>query len=162
MGEDKVRLFREKLRKIQQELGWSQKNDVQCCGVTMAQCHALLEIGNRGRLSIVELAGLLGVDTSTLSRTVDNMCKAGLVDRVLNPQDRRYVTLTLTERGTEVFRTIDRSFNDYIVKTFDFIPQEKHGQVMESLTLIASAIEKCNGGFPCCTGSTAQKNKGGR
>ncbi len=88
-----IRLFREKVRQVQRELGWSQKNDIQCCGVTMAQCHALLEIGSRDEISIVELAGLLGVDTSTLSRTVDNMVKGGLVDRLLNPQDRRYVSL---------------------------------------------------------------------
>ena len=113
MDTDTMRLFREKVRHMQRELGWSQKNDVQCCGVTMAQCHALLEIGSRDEISIVELAGILGVDTSTLSRTVDNMVKGGLVDRLLNPQDRRYVSLSLTERGKAAHRTIDVSFNAF-------------------------------------------------
>jgi DNA-binding MarR family transcriptional regulator len=157
MKEENVKLFREKLREIQRDLGWSQKTDIQCCGITMAQCHALIEIGQRSSVSIVALAGVLGVDTSTLSRTVDNMCKAGLVDRVLNSQDRRYVTLTLTDRGKTVLRTIEESFNGYILKIFQFIEEGKHPQVMESLILIAAAIEKCNSEFPCCAGLTAEK-----
>jgi DNA-binding MarR family transcriptional regulator len=157
MDKETGKLFREKLRQIQLKLGWSQKNDIQCCGVTMAQCHALLEIGDRESVSIVELAGRLGVDTSTLSRTIDNMYKTGLVDRLLNPQDRRYVALTLTDRGKGVLGTIETSFDTYIGNIFDFIAEEKHSQVMESITLIASALEKCNRDFPCCNGSTAGK-----
>lgn len=157
MNKEKIVLFSEKLRVIQRELGLSQKNDIQCCGVTMAQCHALIEIGKKDNVSIVELAGVLGVDTSTLSRTIDNLVKAGLVDRVLNPQDRRYVTIALTERGGGVSRTIEDSFNSYITRLFGLIAREKHTQVMESLALIAEAIVKCNRDFPCCVGSANEK-----
>ena len=138
-------------------MGWSQKNDIQCCGVTLAQCHALIEIGKRERVSIVELAGVLGVDTSTLSRTVDNMVKLGLVDRLLNPQDRRYVTIALTDRGSGVCQSIEASFSDYVTRIFELIPQEKHNQVMEDLNLIADAISKCNKDFPCCAETAARK-----
>jgi len=143
-------LFREKVQRMERELGWSQRNDVQCCGVTMAQCHALLEIGCRDEVSIVELAGVLGVDTSTLSRTVDTMVKSGFVNRFLNPQDRRYVALTLTEQGRAVFHTIENSFNAFVARIFDLIPQEKHAQVMESLVLLTSALEQCGKTCGCC------------
>jgi DNA-binding MarR family transcriptional regulator len=136
-------LFREKVRRMERELGWSQKNDIQYCGVTMAQCHALLEIGCRDEVSIVELAAALGADTSTLSRTIDTMVRAGFVNRFSNPQDRRYVSLTLTEQGRAVFDTIDDSFNAYVERVFEFIPPEKHAQVMESLFLLTSALEQC-------------------
>jgi DNA-binding MarR family transcriptional regulator len=150
MDEQQVKVFRDKLREIQRKLGWSQKNDIQCCGITVAQCHALIEIGERGRVSIVELAGTLHVDTSTLSRTIDNMCKAGLVDRALNPQDRRYVTLSLTDRGGVVFRSVEDSFNNYALMMLGFIDEEKHPLVMEGLELIAAALDRCNREFPCC------------
>ena len=145
-----IGLFREKVRHMERELGWSQKADVQCCGVTMAQCHALLEIGCRDEVSIVELAGALGVDTSTLSRTIDAMVRSALVNRFLNPQDRRYVSLTLTEQGRAVFHTIETSFNAYVARVFEFIPEEKHAQVMESLILLTSALEQCGRTYPCC------------
>jgi DNA-binding MarR family transcriptional regulator len=143
MDTETIRLFREKMRQVQRELGWSQRNDIQCCGVTMAQCHALLEIGGRAEISIVELAGILGVDTSTLSRTVENMVKGGLVNRLLNSQDRRYVSLSLTAQGKAAFRTIESSFNTYLAKVFAFIPVEKHGQIIESLVGLAEAFKRC-------------------
>lgn len=152
MDDKTTRLFREKMRDVQRELGWSQRNDIQCCGVTMAQCHALLEIGTREEISIVELAGMLGVDTSTLSRTVDNMVKGGLVNRLVNPQDRRYVSLLLTERGKAAFHTIETSFNIYLARVFSFIPTEKHGQIVDSLTTLAEALQRCGKTYECCTG----------
>ena len=47
METETVKRFREQIRKVEKELGWSQRNDIQCCGVTMAQCHALLAVGER-------------------------------------------------------------------------------------------------------------------
>jgi DNA-binding MarR family transcriptional regulator len=153
---DQIKGFRENLRQTQRGLGWYQKNDMQCCGVTMAQCHTLLEIGERGDISIVELAAILGIDTSTLSRNVDTMFKSGLVNRVLNPNDRRYVTISLTEKGQSLFTTIQSAFDVYIEKLFEFIPGDKHLEVIESLSILASAIDKCNKGFPCCSNLAAE------
>jgi DNA-binding MarR family transcriptional regulator len=117
----------------------------------MAQCYALLEIGRKDEISIVELAGILGADTSTLSRTVDGAVRVGLIDRVLNPQDRRYVSLTLTEQGRTVFHTIENAFNGYLARVFELIPPEKHAQVMESLVMLAAALEQCGKEDQCCT-----------
>jgi len=150
MDVEGIKLFRERVRQVQQKLGWSQRNDVQCCGVTMAQCHALLAMGGHNEMSIVELAGILDVDTSNLSRTVDTMVKAGLLNRVLNPQDRRYVSLSLTDEGEKAFDTIEHLFNAYLTKVFELIPEDKHRQIMESLDLVAGALERCSKEYQCC------------
>lgn len=145
------------MRRVERELGWSQRDDIQCCGVTMAQCHALLAICEREEISIVELAGTLGVDTANLSRTVDAMVRSGLVDRHPNPQDRRYVSLTLTDAGRKASETIEHLSNLYLSRVFEFIPREKHGQVMESLDLVASALERCSGKHGCCEEDPADR-----
>jgi len=151
MDLEMIRLFRDRVRQVQQKLGWSQRNDIQCCGVTMAQCHALLALGEVKEMSIVELAGILDVDTSNLSRTVDNMVKAGLLNRIPNPQDRRYVLLTLTEEGKKAFDTIKHLFNAYLTKVFELIPEDKHRQIMESLDLVTGALERCSKEYQCCS-----------
>src|SRR5208283_6015784 len=116
MDAEMIGLFRDRVRQMQQKLGWSQRNDIQCCGVTMAQCHALLAMGEVKEMSIVELAGILDVNTSNLSRTVDSMVKAGLLNRIPNPQDRRYVSLTLTDVGKKASTTIEHLFNTYLTR----------------------------------------------
>ncbi len=156
-----VNEFREKLRQVERELGWSQRNDIECCGVaSMAQCHALLAIGGRKEISIVELAGILGVDTSTLSRTADNMVRGGLLNRLVNPQDRRYVSLSLTDEGRKARDTIDERANDYVSRIFEFIPREKHRQIMESFEIVAAALEQCSRKYQCCdTGCCNEKKE---
>jgi len=151
MDVEMIRLFRDRVRQVQQKLGWSQRNDIQCCGVTMAQCHALLAMGEAKEMSIVELAGVLDVDTSNLSRTIDGMVKAGLLNRIPNPQDRRYVSLTLTEDGKKAFDTIEHLFNAYLTKVFELIPEDKHRQIMESLDLVTGALERCSKEYQCCS-----------
>ena len=151
MEAETMKLFRERVRQVQQKLGWSQRTDIQCCGVTMAQCHALLAIGERKELSIVELARILDVDTSNLSRTVDNMVKAGLLNRIPNPEDRRYVSLSLTDEGKKAFDTIEQLFTAYLTRVFELIPEDKHRQIMESLDLMAGALEQCSKEYQCCS-----------
>ena len=74
----KIRLLREKLRQLERELDDRFRSDSGCCGLTLAQCHTLLEIGNKGEISLVELASRLSLDTSTLSRTINGLVILGL------------------------------------------------------------------------------------
>ncbi len=146
-----IRAFREKLRQLLREMGWQFKNDAICCGVTVAQCHALLEIEKEGAISLRDLAEVLGLDISTLSRTIDNMVQTGLVARRANPEDRRYVAISLTEKGMEITGTIDRTYNDYFAAVFQKIPPHKRDQVIESIYLLADALGDINSNS-CCQG----------
>jgi DNA-binding MarR family transcriptional regulator len=150
-----LRLFREKMRRLQRDLGWQWKSDAGCCGITTAQCHALLEVGEKGEISLVELAGILGLDTSTLSRTMDGMVQSGLVERHLNPSDRRYVSISLTAHGRAVYDEIDRTFNNYFKVIFEMIPEEKREQVLESFALLVDAVhQSCS---RCCKEESANE-----
>jgi DNA-binding MarR family transcriptional regulator len=57
----------------------------------------------RQRLSLGKAAMTIGLDYTTMSRTVDRMVKAGLVLRVTDTADRRVTRLALTAEGTRLF-----------------------------------------------------------
>ncbi len=135
-----IRNFRGKLRQLEREIGWQLKADTECCGVTLAQCHIILELGNTGGASVVDLSAILGLDTSTLSRHINGMVNAGLANRVSNPKDRRYVSITLTEQGEKVYRSIEDICNEKYGKIFERIAGEKHEQVLEGFNLLVDAI----------------------
>lgn len=137
---EEIRMFRDTLRLLQRSLGWQTKNDADCCGVTLAQCHVLLEIGNKKELSLVDLSSVLGLDPSTLSRTIDTMVAGELVDRSANPEDRRYVNLSLTGKGQEIYNLINHTFDQCYYSIFSRIPTEKQDQVMESINLLTRAV----------------------
>ncbi len=144
-----IRLFRDSLRHLQRSLGWQAKQDADCCGITVAQCHALLEIGKIKERSLIDLSGVLGLDSSTLSRTIDTMVTNGLVRRTANPEDRRYVNLSLAPKGEALYDRINQAYDQYYQIVFAKIPSEKKLQVIESIALLTRAVIESEG-TTCC------------
>ena len=70
-------------------------------GLTPAQAEVLDVLRDRAPLSLAELGRLLVCETGSPSRLVDALVQRGLVARTPSPQDRRVVSLTLTEAGRE-------------------------------------------------------------
>ena len=77
-------------------------------------------------MSPKEIATILRVENSTISGVLDRMQKRGLIDRVLNPNNRRSITVKATKEGMAlkepVQKTIDE-LNDLVLR--DFSPQEQ-------------------------------------
>ena len=134
--------LRELIRVLVRNLGILEKSDSSCCGVTIAQCHAIVEIGRTKRIALVDLADLLGLDKSTMSRTINNLVEAGLVIRDLDAENRRYVVIQLTDGGNRVFENIEESMGQYYKSIFSSIPENKRGQVLESLQLLTDAAKE--------------------
>ena len=149
MDPETIGLFCEKLRQMERDLSCCFKIETECCGVSMAQYHSLFEIAKQEQPSLAEVAAGLGLDTSTLSLMVNNLVILGLVNRVLNPEDRRYVSLTLTDQGKKVCHEIESSISNYIEKIFKAIPPEKQSQVVESIALLTNAVGRCGGQWDC-------------
>jgi DNA-binding MarR family transcriptional regulator len=130
------------IRVLVRNLGILEKSEATCCGTTVAQCHAIVEIGRAKEMSLNELAELLTLDKSTMSRTTNNLVESGLVIRELHSEDRRYVTIKLTEEGNKVLQSIEGSMEQYYKSIFSSIPEDKREQVLESLQLIINAAKE--------------------
>ncbi len=140
MDMSEVRFFRKTLRRFERVLSDQVKGCSSCIGVTLAQCHAVLEIEEHGETTIRELSKSLGLDKSTLSRTIDGLVKGGLVERIPNPEDRRFTLLNLTEQGKATCNEINNANDAYYRDVFQWIPVEKHTAVTESLGFLVQAM----------------------
>lgn len=134
--------LRELIRVLVRNLGILEKGDATCCGVTISQCHAIVEIGRAQEISLNELAEILTLDKSTMSRTINNLVENKLVVRKLHPEDRRFVTIKLTDEGIEIFKNIEEGMKQYFNSIFNSIPENKRGQVLDSLKLLIKAVSK--------------------
>ncbi len=149
-----IRFLREKLRLLERVLNDPFGQDSGCCGLTLAQCHTLLEVGNRGRVSLVDLASGFGLDTSTLSRTVQGLVVLGLVSRLPDLKDRRYVAISLTDQGRDLFDRIETTFNDYFDQILELVPAGRREAVVESIGLFSDAVKRyCEADQRCGTGA---------
>ena len=97
MNEKRIRSFRRNLRRFER---LNQLTNAVCCkGITLAQCHVLLEIEALVETTTKQLAENLKLDKSTLSRTVDGLKKLSLVKRGAHAHDRRFTVIRLTKNG---------------------------------------------------------------
>ncbi|HEX2968596.1 MAG TPA: MarR family winged helix-turn-helix transcriptional regulator [Bacteroidales bacterium] len=124
-----IKIFRELLRRFEREL-FVQNNESCCTGITLAQCHVLLEIESRGKESLSELAGNIGLDKSTISRTVDGLVNIGLVDRSVTSEDRRMATLQLTEAGKKICSTINKTSDEYYEDTLSVLNEVETEEII--------------------------------
>lgn len=161
--EDKtVESVKSHLRVLERILGWEFGDQSECCGLTNSQRTAMIEIGRRGRASLVDLAEVLGLDASSLSRTINGLVNIGLVRREIRAEDRRYITLTLTGQGAETHRRIEDLVDAYYGEVLARIPRAKHRGIVDSLGLLAGAVSRSGkSGKPCgvaCAVPSAEKS----
>jgi DNA-binding MarR family transcriptional regulator len=85
-------------------------------GLTQALGYMLINIHEDGT-AVSQIAALLGVKSTSLSRTLKNMEELGLVYRQADEFDRRSVKIFLTTYGNEkkqVAKEVVRRFNEYL------------------------------------------------
>ena len=140
---ESIQEFRGILRQLETEMARNLSEETQCCGVTLSQCHLLIETGSRDSASLGDLAEALELDKSTLSRTVESLVQCGFVKRDEDTTNRRKVSITLTREGATKTDTINANCNTFYSEVFSKIPAEKHEQIIESLSLLANAMKKC-------------------
>jgi DNA-binding MarR family transcriptional regulator len=141
-----IERFRAKLREIERAVWMQTKSEALCCGVTMAQCHAIMEIDAAGELNLKDLAFRLGLDNSTLSRTVESLVKDGLAERTPSAKDRRASVIRLNEKGRMAHDRINSTWNRICRDMFRDIPREKHRPLVESVSILAELLAGC-----CCS-----------
>lgn len=137
---DPSQRLRETTRLLVRNLGFLDKSEAACCGITLTQCHIIVETGRRKQISVNDLSELLDLDKSTVSRTVDQLVNHDILVRQPDMNDRRYVVLQLTGKGEELFANIEQRAEAYFAETINSIPKEKKEQVIESLQLFSEAI----------------------
>ncbi|MBP2079797.1 MarR family winged helix-turn-helix transcriptional regulator [Oceanobacillus polygoni] len=142
--------IREILQHLVRDFGLLQREGSECCGITVLQSHIIYELDKNPRISLIDLAEKLSMDTGMLSRQINKVVELGYVSRIPDPNDRRYVVLSLTEEGQVKAKEISGEMNKYIGQILEFIPNDKKNQVIDSLQILLSAM-KVNGGSGCCT-----------
>jgi DNA-binding MarR family transcriptional regulator len=129
----------------------SERADVACCGVTVAQAAALEALGAEGPTRLGELGRRLGIAPSTLTRNLARLEVSGLVEREADPEDARSVRVTLTGPGRRAARAVAAQEDDFARDVLERIPAARRAVVLESLTDLLAAVRAAT--EDCCPGA---------
>ena len=102
------------------------------------QVHALILLADAGEPKINQLAAMLSLDESTVTRLVDKLEAAGLAERRRSTSDRRSTSVVITKAGRKVFscaREHQRALMTEVLSALD--PKER----AEFVRLTAKAAE---------------------
>ncbi|MEO5911515.1 MAG: MarR family transcriptional regulator [Pelobium sp.] len=86
-------------------------------GITQSIGYLLINIDETEGTTVSEVAALLGLKSTSLSRMLNNLENDGLIYREGHLTDKRSVMLYLTELGKEkrhLARVVVKKFNDYL------------------------------------------------
>jgi DNA-binding MarR family transcriptional regulator len=145
--------LRSALRRFERIHRVLMEDDDCCCGLTTTQCHPLLEIDKVGHSNLGDLAQTLGIDSSTMSRTIDGLVRAGLIDRRPDAEDRRRVVLTLTTVGKRLCDDINGRNNVFYGGVLDRLPEAGRASAVSAFEDLVSALERAlSGRSECCGG----------
>lgn len=133
---EKIRHFS---RQMVRELGMLS---VTPHGLPPSFCHALVELNLHGTLNQIELAALLKLDKSTISRIIKKLLKEDLVTLAPTTSDQRHKPLLLTTLGKKIVEEINTTSNQQVhdaLLQLSTIEQEK---VVLGIELYAKALKR--------------------
>lgn len=101
---NQAEMLRESLRLLVRRLGVLERGEASCCDITLSQCHTIVEIGRAGAMSLNVLSEILGLDKSTVSRSVDKLVNDGIIVREADLEDRDILICASATRDGRFFR----------------------------------------------------------
>lgn len=116
--------------------------------ITLPQFRLLVVLNNSGPSKVATLAAALGVNPSTVTRTVDRLIATNMVSRTANPASRREVLLQLSDAGRNVVTEVTARRRAEIAGIVDRMPVHDRDRLVEALWSFARA-----GGEPPAAGS---------
>lgn len=112
-------------------------------GITQAIGYVLINIDKEGT-AVSQLAGLLGVKATSLSRMLNNMEELGLIYRETSSGDKRSVKVYLTELGYEkrkMAKGVVIDFNEYLAKNLTVVEKNNLLITLQKLNKLTLAYK---------------------
>ena len=124
--------FSEQIQEITTHINGITRHAATKHNISFAQAQFLLRVPSEG-ISISELAKLLGIDISTMSRNVNKLEGLALIERERDGEDARAFNIFLTNSGSEVVDLLFAELDKSATEILSIIPPEIQEQIGDTL-----------------------------
>ncbi len=111
-------------------------------GVDRASYTTLARIAEHAPLRLSELAHVLGVDLSTVSRQVASLERHELVERTVDPSDRRAAVVGLTAEGVRALERLRSAARARLTDILADWTDAERAELARALTRFNDAVER--------------------
>lgn len=106
MDDEEIRDIRDASRRLVRELEFMRPT-LAGTNLHASAVHAIIEIGRRQDITAADLAGILNLEKSSISRMIRKLIDAGEVAEAVSGRDARSKLLSLTDRGRKTLAEIN-------------------------------------------------------
>jgi DNA-binding MarR family transcriptional regulator/GNAT superfamily N-acetyltransferase len=107
---------------------------------SLTEGRVLYELGQRATATAAELAAELEIDPGYLSRLLRGFMESGLVARERSAVDRRQSILTLTDRGRDVFTSLDQRSQEEMGALLDRLDADEQRRLLAAMATIETLL----------------------
>jgi len=143
--------LRDGIRALVRRFSISERADVACCGMTVAQAATLETLATEGPMRLGDLGARLGITPSTLTRNLVRLEARGFVKRVPEREDGRAFRAALTSAGKRVASDVLRQDEAFAASILSRLPTRKRVAALESLERLLIAVRDAT--ESCCPGA---------
>lgn len=110
--------------------------------ISMSHLHLMTFLDAHGSLPMSRVAELLGSGLPTATGLVSRMEERGMVARTHDNEDRRVVTVSLTEAGAAELRELNSSRRARIASALTHLDDEQRRLLLNSMRALRAAFER--------------------
>jgi DNA-binding MarR family transcriptional regulator len=139
--ESKAWKFMKVLHEIQETLSVRDVNLKYCNNLGTMECYLMQFFFKESRpINMNELAKVLNVSYSRVTRIIDNLVAKRLVIRVNSEEDRRKWFVELTEEGKYMSEITEKRLLDNQIQTLSKLPQNQIDDIYKALCMYKDAF----------------------
>ncbi len=110
--------------------------------MTGGQKKILFTLSVRGPQKMSDIARLIAVTMSGATGTVDKLVRAGLVARENDPSDRRIILISLTARGKQTVKQLNRIHEKRLEEVLEGLEEAKRVELISSFRRIHELLSE--------------------
>lgn len=134
--------IRRSSRTMVRELGF-MKATLAATDYSPSAVHTLLEIENYGAITAIQLAQILGLEKSSVSRMLGKLIEADEIKEVQAINDGRSKSLQLTDKGRNTVKKINEYGEMRVIQAIGNLKLTQQKQIAQGLTSYAEALVAC-------------------
>lgn len=127
---------------IRKKMATINIKNIIASGLSMSQATVIQEIGHHDGISLKMLSSLVGLDNSTVSRTVNQLVEKNLVMRQTQENDRRMILINLSKEGQNLVNRMEKQTDEQYARMIRSIPPEALEAFKQSAYLMLHAVEQ--------------------
>ena len=129
------------LRKVIRAIGLHSKHLNKTSGLTSPQLIIMQEIDKASGVNSSQVAKNVNLSAATVTNIIDRLENKNLVSRVRNTQDKRKVSLYLTENGKAILLNAPQPLQEHFIKNFSNLAQWEQSQMLSSIERLAEMMD---------------------